>query len=163
MNKKALKIFIFFIAAAVMFIFNFLRTENSNDRIYKQINIADTKIEECVIDIGKMGTLKYYLQPDVYTVYLRFKTKDKDGKIFYEIENLTADVSQGSKKGIWEKLKSNSLVKINERGFIPLNLEIKIPYDKIDSYNVQRGTVKLLKDKNVISTVNLTIINSKYK
>ena len=50
----------------------------------------------------------------------------------------------------------------NKNKIIPLSLEINIPKDRIYQYSVWNGKVKIISNENVLTNINIKVINSKY-
>lgn len=46
--------------------------------------------------------------------------------------------------------------------FFQLSLEINIPKDMIYQYSVWNGKVKIISNENVLTNINIKVINSKY-
>ena len=74
-KRPVYKFMIFIMMVIFMCLLNILKTENDNDVVREKVNLIKDKHVECVVDIAKMGILKYYLEPYVFTVYLRRKYK----------------------------------------------------------------------------------------
>ena len=78
MSKKILqRVLAFALMAAVMGGLAFFRNENDNDKHYFRAKLARGQELHCRIDLGKEGELKYLLQPNIYTLYLRLLPEDK--------------------------------------------------------------------------------------
>ena len=81
MNKQMLKrVVAFLLMAAVMVGLVFFRSENNYDKHYFRAKLARGQEVHCQIDLGKEGELKYLLQPNIYTLYLRLMPEDKQAK-----------------------------------------------------------------------------------
>lgn len=50
-------------------------------------------------------------------------------------------LSQGTKKGIWNKLTPNDTLKSKGR-WIPLNVELRVPLEALKEHDVGQGTLK---------------------
>lgn len=105
MNKKMLKrVLAFLLMAAVMVGLVFFRSENNYDKHYFRAKLARGQEVHCQIDLGKEGELKYLLQPNIYTLYLRLLPEDKQAQLRCEGEGMQLLLSRSSKKGLWKKL-----------------------------------------------------------
>ena len=121
------------------------------------------KSVEYTVDVGKMGLLKYWLEPNVFSVALRCQTEDDTLKLRCETEGVDAIISQGSKKGIWKKLKSEDVLVKRSKNTVPINLEIAVPSKNIYRRNVQEGKIKIWNQDELYSVINLKIVNSRYQ
>lgn len=162
MKNRLRKIFFFLAAVLVMIGLNAMRSENAGDRIYHKIKINDKINETVVVDIGKMGTFKYYLEPEITTIYFRVDAKHEIKELTYTTENLDAIISQTSKKGIWEKINEEDKLIRNRNRYFPVNLELKIPYSSVHQYNVHEGSLKIKSGDAIVKNINLQVINSRY-
>ena len=101
MNKQMLKrVLAFVLMAAVMVGLVFFRSENNYDKHYFRAKLARGQEVHCRIDLGKEGELKYLLQPNIYTLYLRLLPEDKQAQLCCECEGLQMLLSRSSKKGL---------------------------------------------------------------
>lgn len=144
----------------VMLVLSFVRSDNEKDRYSFKADLHSPK--EYVVDIGKCGTLKYYLQPNVMTVYFRIQEQDKN--LSYRIssvEDMKMFVSQNYKKGIWTETKEGEKLKSDKRS-IPLNLEISIPRDKVYRHDVAKTSIAIFSGNVEKGSIKLKVINSKY-
>ena len=64
----------------------FFRSENNYDKHYFRAKLARGQEVHCQIDLGKEGELKYLLQPNIYTLYLRLMPEDKQAQLRCEGE-----------------------------------------------------------------------------
>ena len=161
-KRPVYKFMIFIMMVIFMCLLNILKTENDNDVVREKVNLRKDKHVECVVDIAKMGILKYYLEPYVFTVYLRCKNDINAENISYKTKNINSFVSQGSKKGLWKQIREDEYLTENKNKIIPLSLEINIPKDMIYQYSVWNGKVKIISNENVLTIINIKVINSKY-
>ena len=77
MNKQlGEKILLVLAAVMVMILLSSFKTQNEGDRSLKKIVLNKNKSFEYTVDVGKMGLLKYWLEPNVISVALRFQTED---------------------------------------------------------------------------------------
>ena len=157
MNKQlGKKILLVLAAVMVMILLSSFKMQNEGDRSFK-------KIVEYTVDVGKMGLLKYWLEPNVFSVALRCQTEDDTLKLRCETEGVDAIISQGSKKGIWKKLKSEDVLVKRSKNTVPINLEIAVPSKNIYRRNVQEGKIKIWNQDELYSVINLKIVNSRYQ
>lgn len=67
MNKQlGEKILLVLAAVMVMILLSSFKTQNESDRSLKKIVLNKNKSFEYTVDVGKMGLLKYWLEPDGY-------------------------------------------------------------------------------------------------
>ena len=164
MNKQlGEKILLVLAAVMVMILLSSFKTQNESDRSLKKIVLNKNKSFEYTVDVGKMGLLKYWLEPNVISVALRFQTEDDTLKLRCETECVDAIISQGSKKGIWKKLKSEDVLVKRSKNTVPITLEIAVPSKNIYRRNVQEGKIKIWNQDELYSVINLKIINSRYQ
>lgn len=99
MNKQMLKrVAAFLLMAAVMVGLVFFRSENNYDKHYFRAKLARGQEVHCRIDLGKEGELKYLLQPNIYTVYLRLLPEDKQAQLRCEGEGLSCCCRAAARK-----------------------------------------------------------------
>ena len=157
------KILLVLAAVMVMILLSSFKMQNEGDRSFKKIVLNKNKSVEYTVDVGKMGLLKYWLEPNVFSVALRCQTEDDTLKLRCETEGVDAIISQGSKKGIWKKLKSEDVLVKRSKNTVPINLEIAVPSKNIYRRNVQEGKIKIWNQDELYSVINLKIINSRYQ
>lgn len=162
MNKLIKIIVTAVITVLIIFFLNDLKKQNNYDRYFKSVDLSQNNTVTYVIDIAKMGTIKYYLQPDTFSMYLKLKNDCCLDNISFKLDNLKAVASQSSKKGEWKKLDSGSVLQVKDDRYIPLNLEINIPTDK-RSYQLHDGSIIILQNEKIIKIIELKFVNSKYK
>lgn len=150
------------LAIGALLALNLLRAQNDGDRVYREIFLPEDRAVECVVDLKEMGFLKYWLEPNVISVYLRFHAPEAAGDLRCEISNLSADVSQGSKKGLWKRVRPGAPLERNKRQIVPLNLEVSFPRGSLGQYEVHVGEVTLLSAERIVSQVRLRIVDSNY-
>ena len=160
-NRKIISIVLVILTILAMFMLEKFTDENKSDKVYQKIDLTQNYITDCTIDINNMGIVKYYIEPNIVSVYLRIKV-DKIGRASCR-EKLDVIVSQGTKKGIWPKLNPEDELEKNKKNIIPLNLELRLPNEDIHQYNISQGKVKIIDKQKVIGEININIINSKYK
>lgn len=161
-NRKIISIVLVILTILAMFMLEKFTDENKSDKVYQKIDLTQNYITDCTIDINDMGIVKYYIEPNIISVYLRIKVDKNAKNLSYTTENLDVIVSQGTKKGIWPKLKPEDELEKNKKNIVPLNLELRLPNENIHQYNVSQGKVKILSNQQVIGEININIINSKY-
>ena len=164
MNKQlGKKILLVLAAVMVMILLSSFKMQNEGDRSFKKIVLNKNKSVEYTVDVGKMGLLKYWLEPNVFSVALRCQTEDDTLKLRCETEGEDAIISQGSKKGIWKKLKSEDVLVKRSKNTVPINLEIAVHSKNIYRRNVQEGKIKIWNQDELYSVINLKIVNSRYQ
>lgn len=151
------------LAVAFMLGLGYMKSEIKGDRVFYRFDLVAGKEHTQVLDIAKMGFLKYHFQPNVTTLYLRCKTAEAAPNLTCEVTGLNAYVSQGSKKGVWKELKPDDALNKGSWGdFIPVNLEISIPRADVNKHDVASGSLNFYDGEKVYSKVNIKIINSNY-
>ena len=154
-NRKIISIVLVILTILAMFMLEKFTDE--------KIDLTQNYITDCTIDINNMGIVKYYIEPNIVSVYLRIKVDKNARNLSYTTEKLDVIVSQGTKKGIWPKLNPEDELEKNKKNIIPLNLELRLPNEDIHQYNISQGKVKIIDKQKVIGEININIINSKYK
>lgn len=158
MNKASIKkLTLAVLAVTIMVLLGLFKAQNDGDRSFHRIDLSKNDNVECSVDIGHMGLLKYWLEPNVFTVTLRCRTGDDMLK-----QGVDAIISQGSKKGIWKKLSPEDILVKRSKNTVPINLEVAVPEKNIYRKNVQTGQIKIWNNDELYSVINLKIINSKY-
>lgn len=67
MNKQlGKKILLVLAAVMVMILLSSFKMQNEGDRSFKKIVLNKNKSVEYTVDVGKMGLLKYWLEPNVF-------------------------------------------------------------------------------------------------
>lgn len=162
MNKWAKNIICFIVAILLMALLNFIKKDSTFDSVSKEIKLADTI--ECTetVDIAEFGILKYYLEPNVMTLSLKYKNVDMDSNYKCELNNLNASVYQGSRKSFLRNITSDDNLSVDEKGSLQIILEISVPRSSVYKTNISSGHVKLYRNDEVISDCTVNIINSKY-
>ena len=104
-NRKIISIVLVILTILAMFMLEKFTDENKSDKVYQKIDLTQNYITDCTIDINDMGIVKYYIEPNIISVYLRIKVDKNAKNLSYTTENIDVIVSQVNKKGIWPKLK----------------------------------------------------------
>ena len=164
MNKLNMKTVLFVLSMFVLvFGMGMFKTQINGDRTFHKFSLKEGTNNTYVVDVGKMGIVKYMVQPNIMTVYLRVKVPAEVKALRCEVEGIENFASQGSKKGVWKKLSpADGLEKGQWGDFVPLNLELAIPRDDVYRHNVADGKVKFFDGDKEYSTLNIKVINSKY-
>ena len=115
-----------------------------------------------MVDLGKEGGLKYFVQPNVYSAYLRLQPQTKNAKLTCRGEGLEMILSQGSKKGVWEKLNEQQVLQ-KQFGALPLSVELRVPRESVKQYHVGKGAIKLYEGDKLYATIAVEVVNSRYK
>lgn len=155
------RIVLFVLAVMIMFILAAFRKENNYDKEYYKLNLERGQTVHCLIDLGRQGDLKYLVQPNIYTVYLRLQLPDAAADIHCEGENITMLLSQSSKKGYWKELEPGQTLQ-RFRDSLPVSAELYFPKEEIKQYRVKQGKIKFYDNKGLYAQVELDVINSKY-
>ena len=165
MNKfKTKKILFSLVAILIVFAMGLFKEQINGDRTFHKCTMEQGGEYTYTIDVGKMGRVKYFVQPNIMTLYLRCKVTDDVKDLRCEIENIESFASQGSKKGVWKKVDSNVTLKKGPWGdFIPLNLELALSRDNIYKYDVACGKIRFYDGENPYSTLDIKIVNTKFK
>lgn len=146
-----------------MFALVAFKENNEDERSFLTVELPEEKTVVNIVDINSYGWLKYYLNPNVRTIYIRIKDKDKQRAISYDFIGMQAEISQGSKKGIWKQLTPGQILTKNAKGEIPLTLELSFPKSEIENRQITQGKLLFYNNKKVLSEVQIQIINSKFK
>lgn len=163
MNKQMLKrAAAFLLMAAVMVGLVFFRSENNYDKHYFRAKLARGQELHCRIDLGKEGELKYLLQPNIYTLYLRLLPEDKQAQLRCEGEGLQLLLSRSSKKGLWDKLQSDEMMKLY-KGQLGVSAELYFSPEQLKQRHVQQGKIKFYDAHGLYGTVVVDVINSRVK
>ena len=159
MSKKwLLRIVLFLAMIAVMFGMTAIRSENARDRLNSKINLAAGKTVTCTVDVGQRGFLKRILNPNMYTLYLRLQTDSKE-PLLCSGSDMEMFLSQGTKKGIWTELLPSDALK-SRSGWIPLNVELRVPREALKNHDVAQGVLKFYSGQEEYARVIIKVINS---
>ena len=164
MNKFNMKtVLLVLMMFVVVFGMGIFKTQINGDRTFHKFSLKEGANNTYVLDVGKIGIVKYMVQPNIMTIYLRIKVPNEIEALHCEVDGIENFASQGSKKGVWEKLNSADILEKGQWGdFVPLNLELAIPRDDVYRHNVADGKVKFYDGNKEYSTLNIKVINSKY-
>ena len=159
MSKKWLERMALFIAMlAVMFVMTGIRSENARDRLNAKINLTKGKTATCTVDLGQQGVVKKLLNPNMYTLYLRLQTDSKE-PLLCSGSDMEMFLSQGTKKGIWTELLPSDALK-SRNGWIPLNVELRVPREALKKQDVAQGVLKFYSGQEEYARVIIKVINS---
>ena len=119
MNKQlGEKILLVLAAVMVMILLSSFKMQNEGDRSFKKIVLNKNKSVEYTVDVGKMGLLKYWLEPNVFSVALRCQTEDDTLKLRCETEGVVPskniyrrNVQEGKIK-IWNQDELYSVINL---------------------------------------------------
>ncbi len=164
MNKFNMKtVLLVLMMFVVVFGMGMFKTQINGDRTFHKFSLKEGANNTYVLDVGKMGIVKYMVQPNIMTIYLRIKVPAEVEALRCEVDGIENFASQGSKKGVWNKLASADVLEKGQWGdFVPLNLELAVPRDDVYRHNVANGKVKFYDGNKEYSTLNIRVINSKY-
>ena len=163
MNKQMLKrVLAFALMVGVMGGLVVFRSENDYDKHYFRAKLARGQEVHCQIDLGKEGELKYLLQPNIYTLYLRLLPEDKQAQLRCEGEGLQLLLSRSSKKGLWKKLAPDEMIK-QYKGQISVSAEMYFSPEQLKQRHVQSGKIRFYDAQGLYGTVVVDVINSRVK
>ena len=161
---NAKNILLALLAMLMIFAMGIFKGQINGDRSFHRLNLEQGGEYNYTLDVGKMGVVKYFVEPNVMTLYLRCKVPANVQDLRCEIEGIETFASQGSKKGVWKKLTSSDVLKKGQWGdFIPLNLELALSRDNIYKYDVACGKIRFYDGENPYSTLDIKIVNTKFK
>ena len=72
-NRKIISIVLVILTILAMFMLEKFTDENKSDKVYQKIDLTQNYITDCTIDINNMRIVKYYIKPNIISVYLRIK------------------------------------------------------------------------------------------
>ena len=163
MNKQMLKrVLAFALMVGVMVGLVVFRSENDYDKHYFRAKLARGQEVHCQIDLGKEGELKYLLQPNIYTLYLRLLPEDKQAQLRCEGEGLQLLLSRSSKKGLWKKLAPDEMIK-QYKGQISVSAEMYFSPEQLKQRHVQSDKIRFYDAQGLYGTVVVDVINSRVK
>ena len=152
------------LAMLVVFGMGVFKGQINGDRTFHKFTIKQDGEYAYTMDVGKMGIVKYLVEPNIMTLYLRCKVPVNVQDLRCEIKGIENFASQGSKKGVWKQVSSTDVLEKGQWGdFVPLNLEIAVPREDIYKHNVANGKIHFYSGNNSFATLNVAIINSKYQ
>lgn len=162
MNKILKNILLLICIAGSIFLLNNLKEENNFERYFTTIDLKQNKEVIYEIDVGKMGKLKRYLQPEVFSLYLRLKNDNDLDNVSFRLDNLQALASQNSKKSEWKEIFQGEMLK-SEKKKIILNLDIYIPDNPNKVYCFNQGKILITNNDKVVKEIKIKFIDSQYK
>lgn len=165
MNKVNMKNLLLALAA-LLFVFGMgvFKGQINGDRTFHKFTMEQGGEYAYTMDVGKMGIVKYLVEPNIMTLYLRCKVPANVEELRCEIEGLENFASQGSKKGVWKKLSPGDILQKGQWGdFVPLNLELAVPREDIYKYDIAKGQLRFSSKGKSYATLDIKIINSRYK
>lgn len=139
-----------------------LRATNDYDRDFVKFKLPRDSQAQYVIDLAKEGELKYFVQPNVYTVYFRLQPQEKNVKLTCRSEGVQMILSQGSKKGIWAQLAPQQQL-YKYKGAIPVSAELYVPRSSVKRHDVAKGKLLFYEGEKLYATILVEIVNSKYE
>ena len=164
MSKLTTKnILLSLLAMLMIFAMGLFKGQINGDRSFHRLNLEQGGEYTYTLDVGKMGVVKYLVEPNVMTIYLRCKVPAGIEDLRCEVTGVENFASQGSKKGVWKAVVKDEILKVEPKGkTIPLNLEIAVPRDDVYKYDVGVGKVTFTNEGATYAVLNIKIINSKY-
>lgn len=164
MNKLNMKnILLALLAVLVIFGMGIFKGQINGDRSFHRFTMEEGGEYTYTMDVGKMGIVKYLVEPNVMTLYMRFNVPADVQDLRCEVEGVECFASQGSKKGVWKKLTSSDILQRGKGDQVPLNLELKVPREDVHRYNVADGKVSFTSAGKSYAVMRLKIINSSFK
>ena len=164
MKNNGLKGIVCFLLAAIIAIgAGFYREINDKERVRFSLQIPQKQVKVVTVDLAKQGKIKYYLQPDVLSFYGRGKVTGDNGKLTAKFSGFDSYISQGSKKSIWSELQGDDVVKVKPDGSLTVNVEVRLPKDKIHNYDIGKASLIFFQENKIVSETQFVIINSSYK
>lgn len=165
MNKLNMKnLLLALMAMLVVFGMGIFKGQINGDRTFHKFTMEQGGEYTYTIDVGKMGAIKYMVEPNIMTLYLRCKVPENVKELRCEIDGIENFASQGSKKGVWKEVTPSCVLKKGAWGdFVPLNLELAVPREDVKRYDVAQGKVRFSNVGKPFATLNVQIINSAYK
>lgn len=152
----------FLLAFLLAFLLNFVKTDNDYDRKSAEINLNNNTDTVITIDIADFSIVKYYLEPNLISLNIKYKNIDKDSEYKLKLDDLNADIFQGSKKGLLKNVDADDELIVSKNGDLQVLLEISIPREFIYQKNVKIGNFIIYKDGAILSECKINIINSRY-
>lgn len=141
---------------------NSFREVNDRERGRFSFELRRQARQILTIDLAQQGFLKYYLQPGTISLSGSSKTMPREGKIYVQFSGERAMLSQGGKLGNWKNLTDDTPLQPNQRGTVPLNIEVDIPYGRTRQYEVGKAVLEFRQDDQPVQVIDIQFINSKY-
>lgn len=164
MNKLNMKnILLALLAVLVIFGMGIFKEQINGDRSFHRFTMEEGGEYTYTMDVGKMGIVKYLVEPNVMTLYMRFNVPADVQELRCEVEGVECFASQGSKKGVWKKLTPSDILQRGKGDQVQLNLEMKVPREDVYRYNVADGKVSFTNAGKSYAVMRLKIINSNFK
>lgn len=161
MNKLNIKkLLTALVAVLLMLAMGAFKSQINGDRSFHKLTLEQGGEYEYTLDVGRMGIVKYLLEPNVMTLYLRMQVPDEVQDLHCHVERLEAFASQGSKKGVWKAVSIEDTLR-RERGVVPLNLELAVPRSNVSRREVGAGRVHFYNGEKPYAVLNIKIVNSK--
>ena len=89
MNKFNMKtVLLVLMMVVVVFGMGIFKTQINGDRTFHKFALKEGANNTYVVDVGKMGIVKYMVQPNIMTIYLRIKVPTKVEALRCEVEGL---------------------------------------------------------------------------
>ncbi|HIU63496.1 MAG TPA: hypothetical protein IAB06_00435 [Candidatus Avacidaminococcus intestinavium] len=162
-NKKIIVILFFIVGCLLAIVAGIIKEFNEGERYVYRFELQEKASLEKVVDVADQGFLKYYLQPTSVTLLGRLKTGSLTHPISVEFSGLPGYVSQGSKKGAWAEVTPEDTLRIREKGYTSLYIEVELPRSAVYSAEIGTATLKITDKDKKVTTVDFKFINSNYK
>ncbi len=161
-NNKLMTCLLFLVAVCLAVGANSFREVNERERGRFSFELHKQAQQVLTIDLAQQGFLKYYLQPGTISLAGSSKTLPKEDKLYVKFSGETAMLSQGGKLGNWKNLTDDTPLQPNQRGTVPLNIEVDIPYRRTRQYEVGKAVLEFRQEDQPVQVIDIRFINSKY-
>lgn len=162
MSGKIKRVIYFLVAILLAFVLNFVKSYSNNDRASIEIRATDSLETVTTVDIAGFSPVKYYLEPNMVSLTVKYKNLDKNSEYKCVLNNLHSDIYQGSKKGLLKNITADDNLQVSANGDLQLLLEISVPRTAVYQKNVGQGELIVYKNGKVWSDCEINIINSRY-
>lgn len=164
MNKLNMKNLLLALGAVLLvFAMGAFKGQINGDRNFYKFSMEQGGEYAYTMDVGKMGIVKYLVEPNIMTLYLRCKVPADVQDLRCKIEGIENFASQGSKKGVWKKLGAAEVLEKSKWGdFVPLNLELAVPREDVYKHDVAKAKVSFYSGTKPFANLDIAIVNSKY-
>ncbi len=162
MSGKIKRVICFLIAILLAFVLNFVKTYSNNDSASIEIRAIDNLETVTTIDIAGFSPLKYYLEPNMVSLTVKYKNLEKNSEYKCVLNSLHSDIYQGSKKGLLKNITAGDNLQVSVNDDLQLLLEISVPRATVYQKNVGQGELIVYKNGEVWSVCKINIINSRY-
>jgi hypothetical protein len=169
-RKKLLNLAAFVFAVLTTVLAGFYKEVNDQERLAFAIELPAAGAGQIArpkkvysLDLARQGLAKNILQPDKISLYGRLKIKGTCDSVQVDFQGLDGYVSQGGKKSRWPELKKNDSLKPRKNGWMPVNIEVKLPEERLNSYYVATARLLVADGVKELGEVEFNVINSRVK